>query len=583
MNKGKISIYTENLLPIIKKWLYSDTDIFVRELVANGCDAVSKLRAISSMEEEGRVDVVIDKEKGTITISDNGIGMTSEEIDKYINQVAFSGAQEFLDKLETAGADAQNIIGHFGLGFYSAFMVADKVVINSLSYQEGARSAMWQSDGGLEYELGEGSRKERGTDIILHITQEQNEYLEDGKVLGICQKYLSFMPVPIFVNGAEEPINDPAPLYMKRASEISDDEYKEFYKKTFGAWEDPLFWVHLNIDFPFTLHGILYFPRIRKDYRIDEGSVRLYCRQVFVAENIKEIIPDYLLLLKGVIDSPDIPLNVSRSFLQSDSQVKKLSAHISRKVADRLVSLHKDEMERYQSLWDDVNIFIKYGCLRDEKFYDRVKKCLIFKTTDSQVLSLDDVLTRCEDGKSVYYVGEENKGTALAELYEGRGISMLLMDGSLDTQFISYLEYKEPKLKFARIDSQLSEENEKVDDETTRLALEELMREAAQDDRLTVRYEAMREDDPPAVLIYDEQARRFKEASAMWGEDFAMPIPATLVVNANHALVAALLSKEGEEKQSFSTHLFDLAQLAQGNLSKERIAAFIARSYGYMK
>ena len=584
--KGNLLIHAENLMPIIKKWLYSDKDIFIRELVANGCDAMTKLAAISENSEDQaalKITIKLDIEKGTITFSDNGIGMTAEEIDRYINNVAFSGAQEFIEKLKETGADAENIIGHFGLGFYSAFMVSDKVFINTLSYQEGAKSAMWSSDGGLEYEMGAGSRKERGTDIILHVAEDSKEYLDKEKIAGVAKQYLCFMPYPIFIDDGEEPVNDPAPIYLKAPRDISDDEYKDFYKKTFDTWEDPLFWVHLNIDFPFSLKGILYFPKITQNYGINDGSVKLFCRQVYVAENIKEIIPEYLLLLKGVIDSPDIPLNVSRSFLQSDKDVKTLSGYISRKVADRLVSLHNDDAERYLQVWDDISIFVKFGCMRDDKFFERVKDSVIFKTVQGNTLTIEQAKETAKEAGELFYAGADNKDAPIIDMFTEKGVDVLLLDTPIDSNFISFLENKELGLKLKRVDSGMAQGmSEGGADEALTNEITEIMREALADDTLIVNVEKLSDEGVPAMLIYDEQMRRFNEYSAMFAGGIAMPLKATVVVNSESPVVKTMLSEEGEDRLDIARHIYDLAELTQGVLSKERLAEFIKRSYKFI-
>ncbi len=582
MQKGQLSIHAENLLPIIKKWLYSDKDIFVRELVANGCDAISKYKALFPPQENLCVRIGVDREKKTITISDNGIGMTAQEIDRYINQVAFSGAQEFIEKLEKTGAQADAIIGHFGLGFYSAFMVSDKVVIDTLSSQEGAQSAQWSSDGGLEFEMGPGSRQEHGTDIVLHVASDSEEYLDEAKIRQIAAQYLAFMPVPIFIGEDQSPVNDTEPLYLKQPKDITDEQYIEFYKKTFSTWEDPLFWVHLNIDFPFNLKGILYFPKINDEYRVSDGCVKLVCRQVYVAENIKEIIPEYLLLLKGVIDSPDIPLNVSRSFLQNDSEVKKLSAHISRKVADRLNALHTSEPDRYDTVWDDISLFVKFGCMRDDKFYDRVKPSLIFKTVSSESWSLETLKEKAKahDGV-IYYAGEGNRAMPVVDYYTEKGIDVVYLDTPIDVHFVSFLEFKEQDLKLKRVDSDLAQEmSEGQAEETQREKAEKLVREAMGDDHLSVKLERLGDQTLPAVLTVDEQMRRMSESNRMFGGEFEMPLPTTVVLNANNAVVARLLALETPGEQDYETvrQIYDLAMLARGTLGKDRLAAFIRRS-----
>lgn len=583
LRKGQLSIHSENLMPIIKKWLYSDKDIFVRELVANGCDAISKYKALRETQDDLRVTICVDKEKKTITISDNGIGMTQEEINLYINQVAFSGAQEFIDNLEQSGAQAEAIIGHFGLGFYSGFMVSDKVVIDTLSYQEAAQSALWISDGGIDYEMGQGSRTQRGTDIILHVAQDSEEYLEESKIRAIAAQYLTFMPVPIYIGADENPINDVSPLYLKAPKDITDEQYIEFYKKTFSTWEAPLFWVHLNIDFPFTLKGILYFPKINDEYRVSDGCVKLFCRQVYVAENIKEIIPEYLLLLKGVIDSSDIPLNVSRSFLQNDSEVKKLSAHISRKVADRLNALNNTEPERYASVWDNISLFVKFGCMRDDKFFDRVKSSLIFKTVESETWTLEKL---CEKAKehdgTIYYAGEGQRGMPVVDYFTSKGIDVVYLDTPIDTHFTSFLEYKQPEIKLRRVDSDLAKAFSQGETEAAqREKAETFMRDALGDAHLSVKLEKFSDAQLPAVMTVDEQMRRMVESNRMFGGGFDMPVPMTVVLNAENATVSRILAQDTLSDADCQTllQIYDLAMLARGPLPNDRLSAFIRRSY----
>ena len=484
--KGNISINAKNIMPVIKKWLYSDRDIFVRELVSNCCDAVSKMKRLVSIgeaenTEEYRVDVLINRQEGTLTFRDNGLGMTADEVKKYIAQVAFSGAEDFLSKYKNEKDDAGGIIGHFGLGFYSAFMVAKKVVIDTLSYQKDAQAARWISEDGMEYEMEPSDRATRGTTITLYLNDEDKEFLEMWKLTEVLEKYCGFMPVPVFVQdvtpvekkepaeGEEKPeeedkpaeprqINDVSPLWLKKPSEVTDEEYKAFYHKVFHDYDEPLFWIHLNAEYPFNLKGILYFPRLKNEFTANEGVIKLYNNQVFVADNIKEVIPEFLMLLKGAIDCPDLPLNVSRSFLQNDGYVKKMAAYITRKVADRLVSEFNNHREDYQKYWDDIHPFVKYGCIKDEKFYDRVKNALLFKTTAGDYLTLEEYRNaNCEEGKDpvVYYTSDEKRQAQMIEMYTAQNKGVVVLNTLIDANFISFLEFteRESKLTFKRVDA----------------------------------------------------------------------------------------------------------------------------------
>lgn len=473
MVKGNISVDSENLFPIIKKWLYSDKDIFLRELVSNGCDAVTKLKKLASIgeaqideNEKFKVTVSIFKDAKKLVISDNGIGMTAEEIDKYINQIAFSGASDFLSKYKEEDDKGSQIIGHFGLGFYSAFMVADSVEIDSLSYQDGAKAAKWTCDGSMEFDLTDGDRTERGTAITLNIAEDSEEFLEESTIRQILHKYCAFLPIEIYVEVPEDkhedhcdcghdhdheheddtpsepkPINNTTPLWMKKPSECTDEEYKEFYRNVFMDFNEPLFWIHLNVDYPFNLKGILYFPKINHEFAGQEGQIKLYNNQVFVADNVKEVIPEFLMLLKGVIDCPDLPLNVSRSFLQNDGYVKKISSHITKKVADKLTSIYNNERENYEKYWDYINIFIKYGCLRDEKFYEKVKDVIIYKDIDGKYLTLDEYLDGKEE-KDVYYVSDPQTQSQYINMFKNQGLNAVVLPSMMDTHFISLVEMK---------------------------------------------------------------------------------------------------------------------------------------------
>ena len=574
MSKGTVSINAENIMPVIKQWLYSDKDIFMRELVSNGCDAISKYRwLVNNGQVEGddapdRIDVIADKEKGTLTFIDNGIGMTEEEVVKYIAQVAFSGATDFITKYtEESKGEGAGIIGHFGLGFYSAFMVSDKVVIDSKSCA-GAPAVRWTSEDGMEYGIEPSDRTERGTAITLYIDEEDKDFLNLWTLRSTLEKHCAFMPVPIFVSEVTKPeepkegeepkapaepqqINDTHPLWMKRPNECTDEAYKEFYRKVFNDFEEPLFWIHLNAEYPFNLKGILYFPRIKNEFTASEGVIKLYNNQVFVADNIKEVIPEFLLLLKGCIDCPDLPLNVSRSFLQNDGYVKKMAAYITRKVADRLVSEFNTKREDYQRYWDDIHPFVKYGCIKDEKFYERVKPALIYKATDGAYVTLEEYLNKnCAEGeeKTVYYASDEKRQAQMIKLYTDQGKDVVLLDTLIDNNFISFLEYSERdnKISFKRVDAaadSLTEDGEVS--EEARAKLEGLFRKAMGDDTVDVQLKPFKDDGLIAMITVDEQNRRFTEMSSRWsGMDMKLPEKRTLVLNDKHPLVKWLRDAE---------------------------------------
>ncbi|MBR3106751.1 MAG: molecular chaperone HtpG [Clostridia bacterium] len=606
-NKGNISIHAQNIMPVIKRWLYSDKDIFIREMVSNGCDAITKFKMLNAdTEEDLRVTVTVDKEAGELRFTDNGIGMTAEEVEKYINQVAFSSAEEFLKNY--TGDDKGGIIGHFGLGFYSAFMAADKVTIDTLSYQDGATPVLWESEDGMSFTMRDGGRTERGTTIILHITDEEKEFLDGYRVREVLNRYCGYMSVPIYLQdltkdetkkdpdeptGTEEeekkkeetPINDVHPLWLKNPKDCTEEEYKETYRKLFHTFEEPLFWVHLNVDYPFNLKGILYFPRIKRDFGGQEGEIKLFNRQVFVADNIKEVIPEFLMLLKGVIDCPDLPLNVSRSFLQNDGYVKKLSAHITKKVADKLNGLFNTERKQYETYWDDIHPFVKYGCVRDSKFYDMVKGSLLFKTTKGEYLTLDEYRARNEGKaeKKVYYTTEANRQAAAVALYTDKGIDVVVMDTLIDMNFMSFMEFGggNDGLQFARVDadvSGLTEESEEGKDIDQKL-MEKLFRDALGDQELTVKIEALSDHNLPVVLTEEEQVRRYKEMSAIYGQDFGFPSKYTLVLNRLCPTVRALAAmEEGDVSHLLCKQLFDLARLSSRPLEAEDLKDFIARS-----
>ncbi len=610
--KGKISIHAQNIMPVIKRWLYSDKDIFLRELVSNACDAIAKAKIMATKGEieefTGRIDVVSDEKEGTLKIIDNGIGMTGEEVKKYIAQVAFSGAEEFLAKYK-ADDSSSGIIGHFGLGFYSAFMVSDKVCIDTLSCLPGSEAVRWESEDGMEYEMGASQRTMPGTTITLKISQEDKEYLRKWTIRQTLEKYCAFMPVPIYLSEVKEPepvaegeeakpapepeqVNEVQPLWLKMPSDCTEEEYKAFYHKVFHDYEDPLFWIHLNAEYPFNLKGILYFPKLKNEFTASEGVIKLYNNQVFVADNIKEVIPEFLMLLKGAIDCPDLPLNVSRSFLQNDGYVKKMSAYITRKVADRLVSEFKGKREDYEKYWNDIHPFVKYGCIRDEKFYDRVKEALLFKTTGGEFLTLKEYLDKtaqsAEKEQTVYYTSDEKRQAQMIEMYTGEGKEVVLLNTLIDVNFISFLEYQprkegdeEIKLSFRRVDAGtegLIEEGET--DEDKRKALEEKFRKALGKEDLAVTLNNFKQDTVPAMMTVEEQGRRFADMSRMWGEkSFGLPQQQTLALNAKHPLIVYLEGSEDEElDEMICRQVADLAEMARSPLESERMVAFLKRS-----
>ena len=609
MEKGSVSIDAQNIMPVIKRWLYSDKDIFLREVVSNGCDAITKYRMTNPDDEsEMSVMVTVDKENKTLTISDTGIGMTEDEVKRYINQVAFSGASEFMKKFE-GDEKKGDIIGHFGLGFYSVFMVSENVEIETLSCQEGAEPVHWESKDGMDFAISEGHRTAHGTSIILHISDEEKEFLELYRVREVLTRYCGYMAYPIYLMDAnakpvereeeipgetnedgtpkkrkvvDEPkpslINDTKPLWLKKPSECEDKEYIDFYHKMFG-WEDPLFWVHLNVDYPFNLKGILYFPKLRNDFGMFAG-------QVFVADNVKEVIPEFLTLLKGVIDCPDLPLNVSRSFLQNDGTVKKLSAHITKKVADKLCGLFNIERETYQKYWDDIAPFVKFGAMRDQKFYEQVKKAILYKTTDGRYLTLEEYKTANADkaDKKVYYTNDPKRQAASVALYTNRGIDVVVMDHIIDGNFQSFMEYSggEEGLTFARVDADVSglledsEEGKELNQET----IQAMFRKALGKDDLPVNLQSLSDAELPAMVTEDEQIRRMKEMSRLYGQSFDMPDRFTLVLNRRNKAIQELAARDpdNETTQLLCQQIYDLARMSAQPLEADEITAFLKRS-----
>ena len=606
LGHGTVSIHAENIMPVIKQWLYSDKDIFVREVVSNACDAISKhRRLVASGEAEKdenpyRIDVIVDKAAGTLTFTDNGIGMTADEVEKYIAQVAFSGASDFIQKYAKDGeTEDTKIIGHFGLGFYSVFMVSKKVVIDTKSYT-GAPAVRWTSEDGMSYDMEESDRTARGTSITLYISDEDADFLNVWTVRATLEKHCAFMPAPIYLSEVPEPakdgeeapekrepeqVNDPNPLWMRKPTDCTDEDYKAFYHKVFHDYEDPLFWIHLNAEYPFNLKGILYFPRIKNELSASEGMVKLYNNQVFVADNIKEVIPEFLLLLKGVIDCPDLPLNVSRSFLQNDGYVRKMSAYITRKVADRLLSEFNNNREEYQRYWDDIHPFVKYGFMRDDKFYDRAKKALLFKTTAGTYLTLEEYRNRNADGDecTVYYTSDEKRQAQMIKLYTDQGKDVIILNTLIDTNFISFLEYAEhdQKITFRRVDAaadSLTEDGEVSEDD--RAKLETRFRAAMNDSEIAVTLKPFKSDDMIAMITVDEQNRRMSEMSARWGgRDMNLPEKRTLVLNSKHPLIHWIESApDGEETDSVCAQVADLAEMARQPLVAERMVEFLKRS-----
>jgi molecular chaperone HtpG len=646
--KGNLTINSENIFPIIKKWLYSDHDIFIRELISNGVDAVTKLKRLSSMGEaeipEGEkfsVKVMSSPLDKTITFIDNGIGMTRDEVDKYINQIAFSGAQDFLEKYKDKDANDQ-IIGHFGLGFYSAFMVADKVTIETCSYQEGAQPVYWESDGGTTYEMGEGNYTERGTRITLYLADDSLEFSNEFRVKEIINKYCSFMPVEIyyinedeakkqdkettvdakakvrkaeeddFIGGSDEsakteeveaeadtkeednspkPLNDINPLWMRTPGDCTDEDYKDFYQRVFYDFKEPMFWIHLNMDYPFNLKGILYFPRINPTMDQLDGKVKLYNNQVFVADNIKEVIPEFLLVLKGIIDCPDLPLNVSRSALQNDGFVKKISDYITKKVADKLTGMFKTDRERYESLWEDLSPFIKFGCLKDDKFNEKMEKTMIFRNLEGKYISLEDYLEAAKDKheNKVFYVSDEQTQAQYIEMFKKEGMDAIFLTHNIDSPYITSMEAKNDKVKFLRIDSDISE-NLKGEDLAEDKAKEyndkltEVFKKALGKDKLKLEARSLKDETVSSMLIQSEQERRMADMMKLYSFGGMSPMDfgaeaETLILNVNNKLVKYILDNpEAENTNTICAQLYDLAVLANRPLTAEELTGFVKRS-----
>jgi molecular chaperone HtpG len=615
MQTGKINVQTENIFPIIKKFLYSDHEIFLRELVSNAVDATQKLKTLSAIGEakgdlgDIKVEVLIDKPAKTLTIRDKGIGMTAEEIEKYITQIAFSGAEEFVNKYKDKTAEANSIIGHFGLGFYSGFMVAKKIEIFSLSFKEDAKPVHWECDGSPEYTIEETTKTTRGTDIVLHIAEDSEEFLEEHRIEELLTKYCKFLPVEIKFGTRKEGekdkevevdniINNPSPAWTKKPSELKDEDYKSFYRELYPMnFEDPLFHIHLNVDYPFNLTGILYFPKLNKSFELKKDKIQLYCNQVFVTDSVENIVPDFLALLQGVIDSPDIPLNVSRSYLQSDSNVKKISAHITKKVADKLEEIFKNNRADFESKWEDIKIFVQYGMLSDEKFYDKAKKFALVKNTDGKFFTLEEFADKVKpvqtnkDNRVIYlYTTNVEDQHSYIESAKERGYEVLVFDSPIDSHYINQLESKLENTSFVRVDADTIDKLIKKEDvQPSKLTEEEqkqiqpIVEAVVPKEKFTVAFESLSEKDAPMLITKPEFMRRMKDMSALGGGGMSMygslPDMFNLVVNSNHPLISKILNEKNNDKQKQLTkQAADLAMLSQGLLKGEDLTRFIKRS-----
>ena len=607
MKEGNIKISSENMMPIIKKWLYSDKDIFLREIVANGVDAITKFKKLVSMgaatQDEGEeycIKISVDKDAGMLSVEDNGIGMTADEVEKYITQIAFSGASDFLAKYEKAGGDG--IIGHFGLGFYSAYMVSEYVEIFTKSY-DGSAAVRWQSDGNKKYSMEECDRAERGTKIVMHILGEEKEFLEESKIRELVRKYCSFMPYNIYVgykgDGKDKPLNTTTPLYLKPAKDCTEEEYREFYTDTFMDFNPPIFWVHLDMDYPFKLKGILYFPKVKNKLELERGKVKLYCNQVFIADNIKEVIPEFLMLLNGVIDCPDIPLNVSRSFLQNDRQVQRITKYITRKVADRLVSLFKTDRKKYEECWSDLANFVKFGCIKDEDFYQRVKDIIIYKDINGEYKNIneflglpaeaeengeagseskkDDAADEKKEPATVYYVSDEQQQARYVKMFADAGLNAVLCDNFIDPHFISYLEYKEPsKLKFMRIDADIAGAL-KGDEGAEDSVLIDIFKNAIGDEKLTIKTQALKNTAVPAIINVDEYMRRYSEMGAFYGMSEGEAAK-TMVLNTSNPVIASIKELDDEKQKFVAGYVYSLALLSFKKLTPDEFEKFMNES-----
>ncbi|EAZ82164.1 molecular chaperone HtpG [Algoriphagus machipongonensis] len=621
--KGTISIHTENIFPIIKKFLYSDNEIFLRELVSNAVDATQKIKRLATLGQytgelgDTTVEVSFDEKKKTITISDKGLGMTAEEIKKYINQVAFSGAEEFVEKFKDA-KDANEIIGKFGLGFYSAFMVADKVEINTLSYQEGAEPAKWTCDGSTSFEISEGSRKERGTDVILHINKDSEEFVDKFKLQGILDKYAKFLPVPIKFGTKTESVEDGVddkgekkwksvevenfinttePIWTKSPSDLKDEDYLNFYKELYPMSEDPLFWIHLNVDYPFNLTGVLYFPKVKNEFELQRNKIKLFSRQVFITDEVKDIVPEFLMLLHGVIDSPDIPLNVSRSFLQADGNVKKINSYITKKVADKLAELFKKDRTSYEAKWDDIGLFVKYGMISEDKFYEKGKDFALLKNTNGEYFTLEEYQAKVKPNQTdkneqtvILYATDLEKQDSFIQSANKKDYDVLVMDSPIDSHFIQNLESKLEKTQLKRVDADVAEKLIQKEDTYDNLLTEdqskevkEIFEKAINNKTYSVEVEGLSPEELPVTITMEEFMRRMKDMAATGGGGMGfygqLPDAYKVAINGNHPVVDKVLKAESEEEKiSLAKQSFDLALLSQGLLTGKDLTAFVKRS-----
>jgi len=598
--EGNISIHTENIFPIIKKWLYSDKDIFLRELISNAVDAIHKLQNINLVEglklaDEYKVDIHLDKDAGTLTVTDNGIGMTADEVRKYINQIAFSSAEDFIEKFKNL-EDKNQIIGHFGMGFYSAFMVSENVEIRTLSYEKDAEAVHWTCEGTTNYSLESADKKDRGTEVILHLNEDEKEFLDPANTGEIIKKFCNFLPVSISLEGEE--INDRNPLWTKSPADISDDEYKEFYRKLYPMSADPLFWIHLNIDYPFNLKGIVYFPHLTNEFDVTKSHINLYCNQVFVSDNTPELIPEFLTPLQGCLDAPDLPLNVSRSYLQNEPQVRKIREVISGRVAAKIVDLAKKDREAFEPIWEDIHSFIKYGMMREDKFHQKVKDQVIYHSTgEDKFTTLPEYLERAKEKheNKVYYANDEGTQATYLKLFKSQGMEVLILDAMIDNHFIQFLESKNTDLKFERVDSDITENllesdptNEIVegaDNKTKGERIEQVFKDGLDEIKgLTIRIEALKDDTVPGIILLNEQSRRFKEMTSMMGQGEMPDLFAdhTLMVNTASPAVEKVLKLQDEGNTEFAdmlmNQIYDLAMLSHQAINKERMAGFLERS-----
>ena len=598
--EGQISIHTENIFPIIKKWLYSDKDIFLRELVSNAVDAIHKLQNVNLVEglqlaDDYQVNIHIDKDAGTLTVSDNGIGMTADEVRKYINQVAFSSAEDFIEKFKDL-EDKNQIIGHFGLGFYSSFMVAETVEIRTLSYQKGAQGVHWKCEGTTSYSIEPTDKDQRGTEVTLHLNDDEKEFVDPVKVRELIKKYCNFLPVSICLEGEE--VNDKNPLWTKASTEITDDEYKEFYRKLYPMSDDPLFWIHLNIDFPFNLKGILYFPRLTNEFDVTRSHINLFCNQVFVSDNTPELIPEFLTPLQGTLDAPDLPLNVSRSYLQNDPQVRKIREVISGRVASKIVDLAKKDYDTFVPIWEDIHSFVKYGMMREDKFYDKVKDQVIYRSTgEERYTTLPAYLERNKEKheNKVYYANDEGAQATYLKLFKTQKLEALILDAMIDNHFIQFLESKNTDLKFERVDSDITEnllehdDSKKIvtgdDNQTKEEKIEKIFKDHLDIKGLHIRVETLKDESVPGMILLNEQQRRFKEMTRMMGQGGEMPdmfADHTLMVNTASPAIAKVLalvdSNDQETADMLVDQIYDLAMLSHQAISKERMAGFMERS-----